>query len=531
MAAPDCDVAIVGGGLAGLVAALELIAQGLRVTLLDRDQPEALGGLAQESFGGLMLVDTPLQRRMKVDDSPDRALADWLRFGELTDADRWPRAWAASYVEHSRAGIHDWLHGMGQRFLPMPLWVERHGNSVPRWHVCWGTGAGLVNTILRQIRAHPHAGRLSMRFGARVERLLTQAGRVTGLAGVDEATGAAFEVTAARVVIASGGITGDDDLMRANWHADWQPAPPVILNGAHRFGDGRLHRAAQVAGGAVRHLDRQWNYAAGIRHWAPRKPRHGLSVVPVRHAVWVDATGARVMPPMLTGLDTRALVTQLCGLPGGYGWQITNRRIALKELAVSGAEMNPAIRDGSRLRFLRDLLLGNRWLYDTLTRRAPDVVTADTVPRLVTAMNGLDGPGPAVDPDRLTESIARFDAEIARGEASTDPQLSAIRTMREWRGDRMRLAKGVRLLAPGAGPLVAIRTFVIARKSLGGIVTDLSSRVLDGDDQPIPGLYAIGEAAGFGGGNANGLRGLEGTFLGGAIHTARRLAAAIAQGD
>lgn len=525
------EVVIVGAGLAGLVAALELLDQGMVATVIDRDGPEAIGGLARESFGGLLLVDTPAQRRNRIADSPERALADWRRFGELTEADRWPLAWAASYVEHSRVGIHDWLAGMGQRFLPLPLWVERDGNSVPRWHVCWGTGAGLVARILAAIDAHPNRARLTLRFGTRIERLITEAGRVVGVTGQDEATGAEVTIRAPRVVIAAGGITGDDAQVRAHWHRDWQPAPPVILNGAHRFGDGTLHRAAQAAGGRVTHLDRQWNYAGGIRHWAPRKPRHGLSLVPARTAVWVDATGARVMPPMLTGFDTRALVTQLCALPGGYGWQIMNRRIALKELAVSGAEMNPALRDASRLRFLRDILLGNRWLYDTLTTRAPDVVTAATLPRLAAAMNALDGPGPAVDPDLLVQSVASFDAEIARGPATTDPQLTAIRQMRDWRGDKMRLTNGVRILDAQGGPLVAIRTFVIARKSLGGIVTDLAARVLDAGDAPIPGLYAVGEAAGFGGGNANGLRGLEGTFLGGAIHTARRLAAAIRQGD
>ncbi|MFB2531963.1 FAD-dependent oxidoreductase [Paracoccus sp. p3-h83] len=524
------DAVIIGGGLAGLVAALGLIEQGLRVTLVDRDTPDALGGLARESFGGLMIVGSPAQARNGITDTPEIALADWRRFGELAEGDRWPLAWASSYVEHSRAGIHDWLAGMGQKFLPMPLWVERDGNSVPRWHVCWGTGAGLVATILRALNAHPQRARLDLRFGIHVQRLLTEAGRVTGVIGSD-ASGGEVTLRAARVIIASGGITGDDGMVRRHWHRDWQPAPPVILNGGHRFGDGTLHHAAQAAGAAVVQLDRQWNYAAGIRHWAPKKPRHGLSLVPVRHAVWTDATGQRVMPPLLTGLDTRDLVTRICALPGGYGWQVTNRRIALRELAVSGAEMNPSIRDGSRLRFLRDILFGNRWLYDTLTGQAPDVVTAESLPDLVAAMNRLDSPGPPVDADRLLASIAGFDAQIAQGAAATDPQLTAIARMRQWRGDRVRLARGQRILDPKAGPLVAIRTFVIARKTLGGITTDLSCRVLDAADQPIPGLYAVGEAAGFGGGNANGLRGLEGTFLGGAIHTGRRLAQAIAGGN
>ena len=518
------DAIIVGGGLAGMVAALGLLDQGLRVVLADRDTADALGGLARESFGGLMIVGSPAQRRLKIDDSPERALADWLRFGEIAPGDRLPRDWAAAYCDDSRVMIHDWLAGMGQKFLPMPLWVERDGNSVPRWHVCWGTGAGLVATIRRALDAHPARARLTLRFGLRIERVEVQAGRTRGVSGIDEATGAEVTLTAPRVILATGGITGDDNLLRAHWHRDWAPAPPVILNGGHRFGDGRGHRAAQAAGGVLRDLDRQWNYAAGIRHWAPRKPRHGLSMVPSRSAIWVDAQGARIMPPMVSGFDTRALVTQLCAQPGGIGWQVMNRRIALKELAVSGAEMNPAIRDGSRLRFLRDILLGNRWLYDTLTANAPDVVTAATVPALAAAMGA--------EAATLTEAIARYDAEIARGAASDDPQRAAIRLMRGWRGDRIRLApEGLRILDARSGPLVAIRTHVIARKTLGGIVTDLSCRVLDAAGAAVPGLYAVGEAAGFGGGNANGLRGLEGTFLGGAIYTARRLARALQQGD
>lgn len=522
-----CDLVIIGAGLAGLVAALGALDQGMRVHLIDRDGPEATGGLARRSFGGLLVVDSPLQRRAGLRDSPERALADWLRFGEITPDQTLRRDWAASYCADSRVMIHDWLSAMGQRFLPLPLWVEREGNSLPRWHVCWGTGAGLVARILGALEAHPNRARLSLRHHARAEALIQSAGRITGVSGVDEQTGAAWESHAPRVVIATGGLNGDPATRRAQWHPDWAPTPPQILSGAHRFADGRMHRAAAARGASVIATDRNWNYAAGIRHWAPETPDHGLSLVPARHALWVDEQGARIWPPMVSGFDTRDLLARLCRA-GGAGWQVMNRRIMLKELSVSGAAMNPAIRDGSRLRLLRDLLLGNRWLYRTLRDNAPDMVLAETLPELVAKMNAV---APGVDEARLRADLTGFDAAIARRDHS-DPQLAAIARLRDWRGDKMRLVReGQRILDPAAGPLVALRTLPIARKSLGGIVSDLSGRALDETGAPIPGLYAIGEAAGFGGGNANGLRGLEGTFLGGAIYTARRLSAAIASGD
>lgn len=526
------DTLIVGAGLAGLTAALHLLDQGQRVTLLDRDTPEALGGLARLSFGGVFFADTPLQKRHKITDSAEAAFADWCRFGALSDTpdNALPRAWARAYCADSR-GLHDWLVGLGQRFMPVPLWVERDGNSVPRWHVCWGTGTGLVATLLRALEAHPNRSLLRIRHGIRVSGLSTTAGRVTGVTGTDEASGADIEAQAARIVIATGGINGVEALIRQHWHADWQPAPEIILTGSHPHADGTLHEAARAAGALVHRLDRNWNYAGGIHHWAPTKPGHGLSTVPARSALWVNGRGERILPPMVSGFDTRDLVTNLCRQPAGYGWQVMNRRIALKELAVSGAEMNPAVRDNRKLTFLRQILFGNRWLYDTLTQNCIDVITAPDLPGLVTQMNALSVGGVRMREDTLRAALTAWDAEIARGDESHDPQMLKLASLRQWKGDRLRLTRGVQVLDPKAGPLVAVRTFPIARKSLGGIVTDLSSRVLTPAGAPIPGLYAIGECAGFGGGNMNGLRGLEGTFLGGALYGAQRLADGIGKGD
>lgn len=546
----EADVLIIGGGLAGIVCALQLLDTGRRVLLLDRDTPGNFGGLARESFGGLLMVDTPLQRRQKLHDSPELALRDWLAFGDFDPASSepghpsyWSRRWAEHYVNDSLEHLYHWLTGHGVRFLPLPLWVERgmgpgasgaaRGNSVPRWHVVWGTGQGLVATLLSVLERHPKRDRLALHFGHKVEELLTVGGAVTGCRGVIEGQSEGdkrdFEVHASQVVIAAGGINGGDlSVARQHWHADWGgEAPASLLNGSHQHADGTLHRATQAVGGQLTHLQNQWNYAAGIAHWRPRKPLHGLSLVPPKSALWLNARGERIVPPLVSGFDTRDLVTRICAQPGGTSWQLMNRRIALKELAISGAEFNPSIRDRSKLGFVRDLLLGNRWLLDEVLAHSTDVVTARTLDELAERMNTLQGT-PEVRADTLRAVVAHYDAEVAKGAASQDEQRRRIAELRQWKGDRLRTCKAARILDAGAMPLIAIRLSLISRKSLGGIRTDLHSRVLDAGDRPIAGLYAIGEAAGFGGGGMNGLRGLEGSFLGGCIYSAQRAARAIA---
>jgi hypothetical protein len=326
----DTDaVIIVGGGIAGIVAALELIAGGRRVVLLDRDTENNFGGLAKESFGGLLFVDTPMQRRHGIKDSPELALADWTRFGELSAADGWSYRWAQAYVENCRRDVYEWLRQQGIGFLPMPQWVERNGNSVPRWHIVWGTGQRLANRLIEQLyKLSQQKTALTLHFSHRVERLLIADGRVVGCAGTREDTGESFEFQGSDVMVASGGINGDLEQVRRHWPAASGTAPAELLNGAHRFADGTLHKAVTAIGGRLAPLDRMWNYAAGVRHWAPRKPQHGLSLVPPRGALWLDANGQRFEPPLLTGLDTSAQVAQIARA-GGTSWQILNRRIAL----------------------------------------------------------------------------------------------------------------------------------------------------------------------------------------------------------
>jgi len=530
--AGSSDVLIIGGGIAGIATALDLLDGGKSVTLLDRDGESAFGGLARESFGGMFFVDSPEQRRQGIRDSVDLAFRDWSSFAEFGADDHWPRIWARAYVERCTEDVYRWVRRHGVSFLPVVNWVERGefrpGNSVPRFHVAWGTGRGIADALIAALHGRGNAARLTIRFNARVERLVLRGGRIDGAAGVDERDGTPFEARAAQVVVAAGGINGNLDRVRQNWHRDWGRPPEVILNGSHRFADGLLHDATVAAGGVLTHLDNMWNYAAGVHHPKPRKPNHGLSLVPPRSALWLNWRGERIGPqPLVSGFDTRRLVTDICAQQRQYSWQLMNRRIALKELAVSGAEHNPSIREKNKLGFLRDILLGNAWLVREMSENCVDFVTAQDLPELVTKMNALQGDS-AVELDCVRDAVEQYDATIARGKSlMNDEQLRRIAALRHYRGDRIRLCKFQPINDAKALPLIAVREHIISRKSLGGIQTDLQSRVIDAAGQPIPGLYAVGEAAGFGGGGVHGLRALEGTFLGGCILSARLAAASI----
>jgi hypothetical protein len=408
----------------------------------------------------------------------------------------------------------------------------------------WGTGHELATVLVKRLNGHSRVDRLTLVFGQRVEALTSTNGRITGCRGVDDATGEAFEATAEAVVIAAGGSNGNDGFIRQHWHDDWGASPPeTILNGSHKFADATLHQAAAAVGGNLANLDRNWNYAAGIPHPRPRKPRHGLSLVPCKTALWMDAAGRRIGPrPLIAGFDTREVIKQICrnaeakGLPK-YSWQIMNRKIMLKEFAISGAESNPAIRDKSKLGLLWLLLFGNGTLVDATIRDSSEIVTASSVPELTAKMNALD-PNVEIDGAGMAADIKAYDAEMARfkggGEGHvTDEQIKRIAELRQWKADKLRTCKFQPIDAMGqakAGPLVAIRSFIISRKALGGIETDLDGRVVDANQEALDGLYAVGEAAGFGGGGMHGLRALEGTFLGGCVFSARMAARAIVHG-
>lgn len=520
------DVIVVGGGIAGICAAYELLSRGRRVLLLDRDREDNFGGLARESFGGLWFAGSELQRRNRIADSAELGLADWMAFGELDPTDTWPVAWAEAYVNRSVVEVHDWLRQRGVQFMPKPLWVERGlhvpGNSVPRWHVVWGTGYELARVLIDALLTHPRADRLERQFEHRVETLLDSQAAVVGVSGHRESDGMPFQAGAEAVIIASGGINGDIERVRRHWHADWHQPPERILNGSHKFADGTLHDAASARGARITHLDWQWNYAAGIPHWNPRKPAHGLSLVPPKSALWLNWRGDRIGPmPLVTGFDTHDLVAQICAQEKAYSWQLMNWKIALKELAISGAEFNPSWREKKRLHVLRDLLFGNRWLLAQLQANSPDFIVADSLAELVDAMNELQGDR-SVELDRVTAAVARYDATWDRPPAlRNDEQIRRIEWARRYLPEKARTCKAQKILDPAAGPLVAVREHIISRKSMGGIQTDLDGRVLAANGAPIAGLYAAGESTGFGGGGMNGKRGLEGTFLGGCIFSGR----------
>ena len=307
--------------------------------------------------------------------------------------------------------------------------------------------------------------------------------------------------------------------------------PEVLLNGSHPEADGALQDAAMAHGAQVTHLEKMWNYAAGVHHWKPTHEHHGLSLVPPKSALWVDAHGKRLgPPPLVTAFDTRYLVETIAKQPKQYSWQIMNMKIAKKELAVSGSEFNHAIRDKSYPRFLASVLFGNKALVQDFIDNCQDFVVADSVKELANRMNERNGDD-AVDGDVLAGEISRYDDQIARGQSQfNDDQLRRIAHARQYKGDRFRTCKFARIDDPRSRPLIAVREFILTRKSLGGIQTDLDSRVLDGGGHPIPGLFAVGEAAGFGGGGMHGLRALEGTFIGGCIFSGRVAGRAIVKG-
>ena len=504
------DVVIIGAGIAGLVTAHECLERGRSVTLIDRHEAANVGGLARTAFGGMALVGTPVQRRMGIKDTPELALADWESFAEFGREDTWPRRWAEAYVEQSAERVFHWLRDKGMRFMPAVNWVERGdfiaGNSVPRYHILWGTGLGLVERFTALIDAHANADKLRYVFGCRVDDLLSQDGRICGCRGTLETDGQQQEFRGEQVIVATGGINGNLQKVRDNWY--WEKPPADLLNGSHPYCDGYLHEVVEGRGGNVTHLENMWNYAAGIPHPFPQFERHGLSLIPCKSALWLDAKGERIGPmPLVTGFDTNEMCRRLGDLERPYSWQLLNWRIAAKEFAISGAEHNPHIRDSRMLPFLKETLFGNHRLVRQMQEESDHFIVADSL-------------------ETIERTVAHFDDNVRRGPAQwNDDQLRRIQHARAWRSDRIRTCKPKPLA--DHPPFIAIKLRLITRKSLGGIQTDMSSRVLDRAGEPIDGLYAVGEAAGFGGGGASGRRSLEGTFLSGCVLTARAAAEAI----
>jgi uncharacterized protein len=528
------DVVVVGAGLAGLVTTLELLECGkVRILLVDRCAPHEVGGLAREAFGGMFMVDTREQRLSRIRDSVELALGDWQRVAEFEEGDVWPRRWAQEYVARARDEVGGWLKSHGVRFFPIVNWAERglygDGNSVPRFHLAWGCGQALVDAVWDAIQRHPRRSQLEVRFGMRVTELLQEEGAVCGCGIVPEACGQEITVGAHQVVIAAGGVGGNLDIVRREWPSELGNPPAEILMGSHYYADGAMHEEVSRIGGNVTHISRMWNYADAVHHPHPRRPLHGLKLIPPRSGLVLDPTGRRYGPAsLIPTFDAYHALQRMCEDQRGYYWMICNWRIARRELDVSGSQHNPNIREKRLVRFLLSILLGKPTLVKYFVDQCPDFVTGRSLQQLGERMKEVTDDG-ALDTALMEREVNQYDATIARGKPLfNDDQLRRIAQLRNWRGDRLRTCNFQRILDDRAMPLIAIRMSVMARKSLGGVQTDLQSRVLRPDGPPIEGLYAVGEAAGFGGGGMHGKRSLEGTFLGGCVFSARIAARAIA---
>jgi uncharacterized protein len=545
----DADVVVVGAGLAGLVATAELAAAGRRVVLVDQEGPANLGGQAFWSFGGLFLVDSPEQRRLGVRDSLDLAWQDWEgTAGFDRPEDYWPRRWARAYVEFAAGEKRAWLHGLGVRFFPVVGWAERGGsgatgpgNSVPRFHIVWGTGPGVVAPFATKVRAAVDAGLVRLAPRHRVDALTTTGGVVDGVRGtVLEPDGAPrgapssrvpageFELHAAVVVVTTGGIGGDQERVRRYWPARLGAPPAHMLTGVPAYVDGRMLDIAATAGAHLVNPDRMWHYTEGITNHTPVWPGHGIRILPGPSSLWLDATGRRLPVPLFPGFDTLGTLAHLRGTGHDHSWFVLTQRIIEKELALSGSEQNPDL-TGKDLRLLAQRVRpGAPGPVEAFKDRGADFVVAPTLPELVAGMNALT-PQPLLDLADVEREVLARDREMANP-FSKDLQIAALRQARTYRGDRLvRVAAPHRLLDPDAGPLIAVRLHVLTRKTLGGIETDLDARVLRPDGTVLAGLYAAGEVAGFGGGGMHGYRSLEGSFLGGCLfsgRTAGRAAAA-----
>jgi len=545
----DADAIVVGAGLAGLVAARELTAAGRRVALLDQENHANLGGQAYWSFGGLFLVDTPEQRRLGVHDSVELAWSDWLgsaQFDRLDDEDAWAARWARAYVEFAAGEKRRWLAGLGITFLPTVGWAERgdlradgHGNSVPRFHVAWGTGTGVVAPFVAAAERAAEAGLLTFHHRHRVDELVVEQGRVTGVRGAVLAPDGAprgvpsnrtvageFTLSAPAVVVTAGGIGANHELVRQYWPARLGRPPASMVTGVPAYVDGRMLEIAAAAGARLVNRDRMWHYTEGVRNWNPIWPGHGIRILPGPSSMWFDALGRRLPVPCLPGYDTLSTLRHLRTTPdlAGYdhSWFVLTRRIVAKEFALSGSEQNPDITAKDRRAFLRERLLsrGAPAPVKAFIRRGADFVVGRTLEELVGRMNALTDT-PLLDPVQLREQIEARDLQIAHPYGK-DAQVQGIRNARRFLGDRFgRVAAPHRILDPAAGPLIGVKLHVLTRKTLGGIQTDLDSRVLGADGRPVPGLYAAGEVAGFGGGGVHGYNALEGTFLGGCLFSGR----------
>ena len=551
----DADAIVVGAGLAGLVAAGELIAAGKKVAIVDQENAANLGGQAWWSFGGLFFVDSPEQRRMGVHDSLDLAWQDWqgsAQFDRLDDEDTWAVKWARAYVEFAAGEKRAWLKERGMSWTPVVGWAERgdgradgHGNSVPRFHITWGTGTGVVKPFVDGALEAAEGGQVRFYHRHRVDELQVEGGTVTGVSGSilqddDSPRGVAssrevvgdFTLRAPAVIITSGGIGGNHETVRRWWPERMGTPPAHMITGVPAYVDGRLIDIAEQAGVRTVNRDRMWHYVEGIQNWDPVWPQHAIRILPGPSPMWFDALGRRLPHPCLPGFDTLSTLRHLRTTPDlqpyDHSWFIVTQKMIEKEFALSGSEQNPDLTNRDYKLLSSRVRPGAPGPVEAFKEHGADFVVADELHTLVDKMNALTDE-PLLDHREIARQITARDREMDNA-YSKDVQVTAIRGARRFLGDKlMRVSTPHKMLDPKAGPLIGVKLHVLTRKTLGGIQTDLQSRALSADGTPIEGLYAAGEAAGFGGGGVHGYNSLEGTFLGGCIFSGRAAGRAAAR--
>ncbi|MBM6544769.1 FAD-binding dehydrogenase [Janibacter sp. YIM B02568] len=547
----DADVIVVGHGLAGLVATAELTDAGRRVILVDQESEANIGGQAHWSFGGLLFVNSPEQRRMGITDSHELAMRDWMgTAGFDRDEDHWPRRWAEAYVDFAAGEKRSWLHQQGMRWFPIVGWAERgdgtadgHGNSVPRFHITWGTGPGVAAPFVERVAKAKESGLVTYAHRHRVDEIVTEDGAVVGVRGTvlapdhhprGEASNrdrvGDFELRADAVLVASGGIGGNHDLVRENWPERLGGAPRRMITGVPAYVDGRMIAITEEAGGRIINRDRMWHYVEGVRNWDPIWPGHAIRILPGPSSMWFDAEGKRLPAPLFPGYDTLGTLKHLRQTGHDHSWFITNRTIAGKEFALSGSEQNLDLTDKDLRAVARRPVTPVYPSVQAFMDKGVDWVTADTVEELVAKMNALrEDDDPELDATEIARQIDARDGQLDNA-FSKDAQLAAMEVAGRYRGDKLskRAFPPHKITDPKRGPLVGVKLHILSRKTLGGFETDLSARVLGHDGRPVKGLFAAGEAAGFGGGGVHGYRALEGTFLGGCIFSGRTAGRAMA---
>lgn len=545
------DVAIVGAGLAGLVAACELVDAKKKILLVDQEPENSLGGQAFWSFGGIFLVNSPEQRRLGIKDSKELAWQDWLGtagFDRLEDEDSWAYKWARAYVDFAAGEKYDWLKSKGIKFFPVVGWAERggslaggHGNSVPRFHIVWGTGPGIVKPFVDKVKKAIKDGYIEFKPRHRVDEFIQQDGRIMGISGTVLAETfisrgekssrlgvGEFSYEAAAVIVASGGIGANFDLVRKNWPHRLGTPPKNMVCGVPAYVDGRMLEITEHAGGRIVNRDRMWHYTEGLKNWDPIWPNHGIRILPGPSSLWFDAEGNRFHAPNFPGFDTLSTLETIQKTGYDYSWFILTEKIIEKEFALSGSEQNPDLTNKSIGDVLKRIMPGPPAPIQAFKNHGEDFVIANDLRELVDGMNKLAG-NDLLDFMKIKEQILARDREMDN-KFTKDLQVNAIHGARNYIGDKLvRVAKPHKILDTKNWPLIAVRLNILTRKTLGGLQTNLNGAVLGMDGQPIPGLFAAGEVSGFGGGGVHGYRALEGTFVGGCIFSGRQVGRFLAE--